>query len=186
MSLGYGMSSYFSLMLQLFMLMVFICLFAFPLMWFYSENTSLQQYPGFMISKFSLGNLGGASVQCFHAMYTSKGSRFDIMCPSGLIELNALGSDNGKPVFDAGIIQASSELKNYCAASSFDDPYGCSSYFKQEAFRSELMTSCQGRESCTIRDLTNYMDTGNAKMNQTECATRYSTMYVQVGCLLTQ
>ena len=59
--LGYGMSSYFSLMLQLLMLMAMLSCFAIPLMMVYAKGSGLIQHPGYGLAQFSIGNLGGAS-----------------------------------------------------------------------------------------------------------------------------
>ena len=104
------MSSYFSLMLQLLIMMCLISLFSIPLMMVYSSADALQQTTGYWLSKYSIGNLGGSQVECYQAMYTTLGSRIDIQCPAGLIDLKSVAASNGKEVFDAGIIQSSSEL----------------------------------------------------------------------------
>jgi len=57
--LGYGMNSYFKIMLQMMYMCILISLVAVPLMWTYSTGAGLTGY-----ALYSLGSLQGATNYC--------------------------------------------------------------------------------------------------------------------------
>jgi hypothetical protein len=67
--LGYGVNAYFDIMLSIFYMFVFISLVCIPIFYCYSQNDAqgmaeLQNGFALTLGKFSLGNLGGATVEC--------------------------------------------------------------------------------------------------------------------------
>ena len=60
--LGYGMTSYFDVMLSLMAMMIFISKFAIGLMVLFSTYDALNSQSGF--HKYSMGNMGGAESIC--------------------------------------------------------------------------------------------------------------------------
>lgn len=60
--LGFGMNSYFEIMLNLMFMMLFASVFAVGFMTRFSQYGALSTTPGFHV--FSLGNLGGAESMC--------------------------------------------------------------------------------------------------------------------------
>ena len=62
--LGYGLNSYFSVVVQLMVMMGFVILFSVPFMVIYASYGDLEQLPGYPFNQYSLGNLGGSSAVC--------------------------------------------------------------------------------------------------------------------------
>ena len=60
--LGYGMNSYFEIMLSLMCMMIFVAMFAIPLLVHFSKFSALTTQPGFHV--YSIGNMGGAESLC--------------------------------------------------------------------------------------------------------------------------
>ena len=58
--LGYGITSYFQMILQLLFLMLILTVFILPLLLHYSSFEALDGQWGYFASRFSLGNLGGS------------------------------------------------------------------------------------------------------------------------------
>lgn len=65
--LGYGVNAYFASMLHMAKMFGMITLFCIPVYMIYSQNEAKTFEGGaaYALNKFTLGNLGGASVQCF-------------------------------------------------------------------------------------------------------------------------
>ena len=72
--LGYGINSYFTVMLQLMCLMLLISCLAVPLMLYFASFQGTKGQVGFYFSQFSLGNIGGASTYCTQANFATHGS----------------------------------------------------------------------------------------------------------------
>lgn len=67
--LGYGVNSYFDIMLSIFYMFAFISLVCLPMFYCYSQNDSqglseLQTGFAKVLGKYSLGNMGGSTVIC--------------------------------------------------------------------------------------------------------------------------
>lgn len=64
--LGYGVNAYFGSMLHLVKMFTMISLFALPLFVIYSKNEikAFEGQPMYGLVKYTVGNLGGSSVQC--------------------------------------------------------------------------------------------------------------------------
>jgi len=66
--LGYGVNSYFNIMLDLMWMNICITIFLLPLMYFYSVNDQLalkgHSAAKYALDQFTLGNMGGSHVQC--------------------------------------------------------------------------------------------------------------------------
>ena len=62
--LGFGINSYFEIMLQLFYFMLLISCLAIPLMAYFATFSGTKGSVGYYFSQFSMGNLGGASTFC--------------------------------------------------------------------------------------------------------------------------
>jgi len=85
--LGYGMNSYFQVMLQLILLCMFICVVTVPLMLNYASAGGLTG-----MNAYTLGSLGGADVYCTQAPFKLAGASAAITCPSQtFVNLEATG-----------------------------------------------------------------------------------------------
>ena len=62
--LGYGMNSYFEVMVQLMIMVGLVSLVTIPLMLKFSSFNALENYAGYDFNKYTLGNMGGADVFC--------------------------------------------------------------------------------------------------------------------------
>jgi hypothetical protein len=96
-------------------MMLFITIFASPAVYIYSRYSALAPYS--MLSQFSLGNMGGASIDCDHIPLSTPDIALQISCPQGTIQSTALTSD-GTPAFSAAIIPSDAYHPNYCDASA--------------------------------------------------------------------
>ena len=76
-----------------------------------------------------------------------------IKCRSGLLNIDATSKNTGKPIFDFGIIPASSQVINYCANSSFEDANQCSKYVNEDKLRQTIVNDCNGKKTCTLENL---------------------------------
>ena len=63
--LGYGINSYLDIMMNLTWMFFYISLFCIPLYVIFFQNRYFAEWKTFPISRFSLGNMGGASMACF-------------------------------------------------------------------------------------------------------------------------
>jgi len=86
--LGFGVNSYFDIMLDLMKMNIWITIFVLPLFYCYSHNYQLALDTGspvkYAINQYSLGNMGGSHVKC-----TPKSSVFDsviLSCATGRID----------------------------------------------------------------------------------------------------
>lgn len=82
--LGYGVNSYFDIMLQIFYLFTFLSFVCLPMFYVYSSANAqgMQEYQkGFKLTlgRFTLGNLGGASVHC-ETKRIESGFMWDLTC----------------------------------------------------------------------------------------------------------
>ena len=75
-----------------------------PMMISFANLEALDGQAGYFINRFSLGNLGGSMTQCSNVAYTEQGARFNLLCNSGVINVNAIDNKTGKGLFQAGII----------------------------------------------------------------------------------
>lgn len=67
--LGYGMNSYFQVMVQLMVLTALISFVMLPFMGTFSTFTTLAAFPGYDYNQFTLGNIGGADAFCTQATF---------------------------------------------------------------------------------------------------------------------
>ena len=85
MRLGYGVNAYFDIMLSIFYMFTFISLVCLPMFHLYSTNDSqgLAAQTGFArtMAKYSLGNMGGASVVC-QSQRLKNGTNWVLECPN--------------------------------------------------------------------------------------------------------
>lgn len=117
--LGYGLNSYFNIVYHLIKMMSIMMIVTVPLMMFYASQEDLSTLPGYEFNAMTLGNIGGASSVCAVSTFHSEEMVMPIKCRSGLLNIDATSKNTGKPIFDFGIIPASSQVITYCANSSF-------------------------------------------------------------------
>ena len=80
-----------------------------------------------------------------------------IECPKGtLVDLTTIAMNTDKPVFEAGIIPNTSDVKNYCLNSEFEDTNDCSSYLDMDKLTRALNDDCVGKEGCTLARLNRF------------------------------
>lgn len=140
--LGYGMNSYFQVMVELIWMCLVICLVAFPLMGIFAKYDALSAAGG--LSVYSLGNMGGSNAFCTQANFADKKSGLVAQCNTGYLSTTAIAENTGAPLLDFGIIQASSDSFNYCANSAFTDPNNCSSYVNTSKLTAAI-EKCNGK-----------------------------------------
>ena len=100
--LGYGMNSYFTVMIQLMWLCILICVAAIPLMGIYATGENLSG-----LAAFSLGNLGGSDVVCAQAPIVFTTSTLAIQCPAQTtIDLEATSWEDDTLIYSAGSINS--------------------------------------------------------------------------------
>lgn len=58
--LGYGINAYFDVILQLLALMIFCSILVLPILWYSASFEAHQGQTGYFITKYSIGNMGGA------------------------------------------------------------------------------------------------------------------------------
>ena len=92
--LGFGMNSYFNIMLNLMFMMLIASCFGVALMSRFSEYSALTIKPGLHV--FSMGNMGGAESLCEVAQITDPNSAIHLQCQAGLIDTEVLsqGTDS--------------------------------------------------------------------------------------------
>lgn len=82
--LGYGVNSYFDIMLSIFYMFSFISVVCIPMFYCYGNNeangmTELQAGFALTLGKYSLGNMGGSTVIC-EAYRINDGIKWDLSC----------------------------------------------------------------------------------------------------------
>ena len=103
--LGYGVNAYFDILYQLINCFVFITIFSMPIYYLYASEAGFSdQGKSYLVSRYSLGNLGGSSVTCVQNRLGR-----------GLIGLNCPVDTYLDPQFAVmGIISAETESKKFC------------------------------------------------------------------------
>lgn len=82
-----------------------VCMFVTtPLMFQFANFDSLKGQQGYFINKFSLGNLGGSSTLCTQVDFMESDAHFSLKCNEGLLDLDAIDSKSGYPLYEAGVI----------------------------------------------------------------------------------
>lgn len=155
--LGYGMNSYFAVVVQLMIAMAIITVATLPLIGIYASYDDLAQLPGYSFNQYTLGNFGGADAFCSQSTFKSAEMAIPVKCNSGVLSLDVVSEKTGDKIFDVGIIPSSAKLTTYCTAESFKDPANCSDYLDKTAISSFLTTECVGKKSCTLTGLSSYL-----------------------------
>ena len=78
--LGFGVNNYFDIMKSLMNMFTCISIFMLPLLYCYSHNSqsALKSDPMYFLTKFSLGNYGGSTMNCVTKPVLT--SEFDLTC----------------------------------------------------------------------------------------------------------
>lgn len=76
---GYGVNAYFNILDSFRLMFMMITLFCLPLYFIYGTSIGLKGWKSFVIGRWTLGNLGGASMMCKHQVLT-KGA-IGLLCP---------------------------------------------------------------------------------------------------------
>lgn len=97
------MNAYFDTIKYLLNLMWLMLCFSMPIQFMYSGYDALKGQPMYMITKYSLGNLGGAETLC--KIGPADADRLPLSCNVGL-----MNADN----LTFGIIPSTSKVTNYC------------------------------------------------------------------------
>jgi hypothetical protein len=56
-------------------------------------------------------------------------------CNSGFLDVNAMSTNTGNPIFTLGIINSSNDEKNFCEPEGVKDTYNCSQYANFEGIK---------------------------------------------------
>lgn len=108
--LGYGINAYFDILLSLSAMFVCISLICIPIFLIYSSGQAYSQQKSFIISKFTLGNLGGSQIVCDQTKIWKK--KAEISCPVGTY----LDTD----FVELGIMSMNLPSKSHCTQHSVD------------------------------------------------------------------
>ena len=81
--LGYGMNSYFEVMVQLMIMVGLISLVTIPLMMTLSSFGALEQFPGYNFNQYTLGNIGGSDIFCSQSVFNTQETAMQLECPVG-------------------------------------------------------------------------------------------------------
>ena len=176
--LGYGMNAYFEVVRQLLIMTAWLLIIIVPLMLMFASYDDLKLLPGYSFNQYSLGNMGGTDAFCGISTFHDDGMAIPIQCTTGIIDIDAVGEETGKPIFDAGIIPKSSSVNTYCANSAFEDPAKCSSYLKKDKLTQDIKSECIGKKQCQIKNLSSYIDHGRAGFSAEECDSDDSMIFI--------
>lgn len=147
--LGYGMNSYFEVMVELMVMVGLISLVTVPLMMTFSSFDALAAYPGYGWNQYTLGNIGGADSFCAQSTFMGPASAIAVECPSGTVVSITKKADNtGSSILDFGIIPNTADVNTYCMNSAFTDAANCSSYVNKVSLTRDLVSKCVGQQSC--------------------------------------
>jgi len=176
--LGYGMNSYFAVVVQLLIMVGLITCVTIPLMLIYSSYDDLAGVLGYDFNQYTLGNMGGAVAFCAQSTFKTEQMGIPIKCTTGVISISAVGENTGKPIYDFGVIPKSSESSNYCTNESFKDPARCSDYLDTNAIETALKADCVGKASCTLTGLSTFIQSSRAGFDAVECGGADSQMFI--------
>jgi len=82
--------------------------------------------------------MGGSSTYCANVLYTEADARFNLLCNTGVINVDAIDDKTGSKLFQVGIVNKGQDLPTSCSNGAFSDPYSCSSYVDQSAMIAEI------------------------------------------------
>jgi hypothetical protein len=116
-----GMNEYFNIMVKMLIFFFIFTMVLFPFVFYFSSYKGLDGTKYFWLSKYQIGNIGGATTYCSTSSFANPTSDLILMCESGTLNINGIGSNSGEPVYTAGVIPKSSTLKNYCVNPSSVD-----------------------------------------------------------------
>ena len=155
--LGYGFNSYFSVLVELMVMMGVIMLISIPLMMLFASYDDLKQIPGYSFNQYSLGNVGGSTAICSTSAFTSD-QNMPLSCTSGLITIDAIATNTEAPIFEVGIVPTAIKVNTHCANSAFEDPAQCSKFVDKDALHNYLDTECVGKKQCSIKQLNQFVN----------------------------
>lgn len=84
MLLGFGINAFFDMMVLLIKLFTILTLLAIPAMFIYSSFNGLEKYRNYSKAKYSMGNMGYASSNCYSISYGSENIMLN--CNGGNLE----------------------------------------------------------------------------------------------------
>ena len=145
--LGYGMNSYFNIMVALMILFGSISVFMLPSMLTFSSYSALEVFTTtYGDAKYTLGNIGGADTLCKQSTYMVGETSMRLECGQGtLIDMEVLGGKTGEPVLDFGLVPAEAPINTYCSNSAItDDAYKCN-ILKPDDLKETLKSKCDGK-----------------------------------------
>lgn len=76
---GYGVNAYFNILESFRRMFIMITLFCLPLFFIYGSSIGLKGWKSFVIGRWTMGNLGGASMICKHQVLTK--GQIRLLCP---------------------------------------------------------------------------------------------------------
>ena len=145
--LGYGVNAYLFMLQELARMFAVISLLAVPLFVIYALGVSgrvgaFSEDDSYLLSKFTLGNMGGSSVYC--GQYRLGKREADVSCP-----INSI-IDTQNAVY--GVMSADFDHKQFCHQSKIDevlqsDSHGhknCSEFVDRQKVEKHLKESCEG------------------------------------------
>ncbi len=165
---GYGMNAYLDLIRYMMILFLFITIFSLPAMTIFAKYGAISgEYMG-VISQYSRGNMGDASVVCKSAPLGlgSGADTISLTCPIGTFS---------NDVYLKGIIPSTVHDASFCT-STYDD-LDCDAYINEATFTAALEASCFGQVKCQIPNLASYVIAGAP-----EKCTSGANFFTQIAC----
>jgi hypothetical protein len=142
--LGMGMNEYFNTMVKMMIFFLICTLVLFPFCFHFAAFKGLDSTKYFWLTKYQLGNIGGASTYCTTSSFASPTNELLLMCESGYLDLDAIGNESGELIYTAGVIPSNTVKKNFCVnPNSIDSTItDCSPYMELEKLEEKIRNEC--------------------------------------------
>ena len=153
-----------------------------PMFWYSSWGT-LKAFPDYGVNSISLGNIGGSDVICDHSIFDRETTEFSLHCPANTVfAMDAVAENTGKQLFEVGIIPGDSNVLTYCSNDYFTDKKKCSDLIEEARLREVIETECEGKNSCKISNLKQYVAYPSTQSASHACWAHESKMFIQIAC----
>ena len=183
--LGYGVNAYLDIMRQFALMFFFISLFCIPVFFVNGMNQTqglklLNPDYKFQMTRFSIGNLGGADVICNQKPLRDK--HIDLACTNG--QKVFLDVDNA----EYGVMSSFIENKIHCSNDSpqlleelkRDGVEKCTDRLDVAKLQKRLSDTCRGKDSCEL----NLEDIYTTPTSDNDQCGPSADFFIQVPCVL--
>jgi len=90
------------------------------------------------------------------------------------MDMSAVGEYSDSLVFDFGIVPSTVDVNNYCTNTAFTDDNKCTSFIKSTKLTDDITSKCQGKSTCTLTSLSDYVDTSATGFNADACSGEFA------------